>query len=78
LGGTFSESNVMIILDPDSFVTSRTSSGGTSPAARRDLTAAAAADLAEKKESLQLLVDHVTTGLELLLEDAHSITASLQ
>ncbi|KAL2203327.1 argininosuccinate lyase [Sarocladium strictum] len=78
LGGTFSEPDVMRILDPDSFVKSRTSSGGTSPEARRDLAAAAAADLAEKTESLQHLVDHVSKGLELLLKDAHSITASLQ
>ncbi|EEY21644.1 argininosuccinate lyase [Verticillium alfalfae VaMs.102] len=68
-----SESDVRSILDPVSFVESRISSGGTSPKARRELAAAASADLAGKKKSLLARVDHVDKGLELLLKDAQSL-----
>ncbi|KAG4436388.1 hypothetical protein IFR05_008144 [Cadophora sp. M221] len=71
----FSPSELMKILDPEAFVASRTSSGGTSVAARRELKDAASADLEDKKKRFQLRVDHVTQGLERLLTDAQSITA---
>ncbi|KAM0325040.1 hypothetical protein ACHAQA_007577 [Verticillium albo-atrum] len=72
----YSESEVRKILDPESFVTSRISSGGTSVAARAALTAAASSDLDEKRAKLDRRTRHVAKGLEQLLKDAHSITAS--
>ncbi|CRK12959.1 hypothetical protein BN1723_009869, partial [Verticillium longisporum] len=71
-----SESDVRSILDPESFVESRISSGGTSPKARRELAVAASADLAEKKKSLLARIDYVDKGLQLLLKDAQSLVIS--
>lgn len=72
----YPHSQVRTILDPEAFVASRISLGGTSVAARETLATAALADLADMKEKLQLRAGHVSEGLKQLLEDAHSITSS--
>ncbi|KAH7369508.1 argininosuccinate lyase [Rhexocercosporidium sp. MPI-PUGE-AT-0058] len=71
----FSASELRTILDPEAFVASRTSPGGTSVGARCELTAAASSDLDDKKKRLQTRIDHVAEGLERLLTDAQSITS---
>jgi argininosuccinate lyase len=70
----YSASELKTILDPEAFVSSRTSLGGTSVTARHELATAASADLEDKKKKLQLRVDHVAEGLDRLLKDAKSLT----
>lgn len=72
----YPHSEVRRILDPEAFVASRTSLGGTSVAARDALATTALADLKDMKKKLQLRRDHVAKGLEQLLEDAQLITSS--
>lgn len=72
----YSRSDLRAILDPEAFVASRTSLGGTSVAARRALADAASTDLDAKKTRLQSRVGHVAKGLERLLEDAQSLPAT--
>jgi argininosuccinate lyase len=72
----YSASDLRTILDPEAFVASRTSVGGTSVAARYELATAASADLDDKKKKLQLRMDHVAEGLERLLKDAQSLTTT--
>ncbi|KAH7001151.1 argininosuccinate lyase [Ilyonectria destructans] len=72
----YSDSQVRTILDPEAFVASRISSGGTSVAARDALAASALADLEDKKKKLEQRVGHVAKGLERLLKDAQVLTAS--
>lgn len=72
----YSRSDLRAILDPEAFVASRTSLGGTSVAARHSLADAASTDLDDKKKRLRLRVSHVAKGLERLLEDAQSLTAT--
>lgn len=72
----YSASDLRTILDPETFVASRTSFGGTSVAARHALASAALADLDDKKKRLQLRVDHVTRGLDRLLKDAQTLTTT--
>ncbi|KAK5061614.1 hypothetical protein LTR84_008158 [Exophiala bonariae] len=72
---TYSASELRTILDPEAFVSSRTSSGGTSLAERNALANAASADLEDKKRSLQSRIHHIAEGLERLLKDAQSLTS---
>ena len=72
----YTHSEVRTILDPEAFVASRISLGGTSVVARETLATSALADLSDMKKKLQLRADHVGKGLKQLLEDAHSITSS--
>jgi argininosuccinate lyase len=73
---TYPASELKIILDPEAFVASRTSLGGTSIAARQEVATAAVADLDNKKKRLQLRMGHVGEGLARLLKDAHLITTT--
>lgn len=72
--GAYSIAELEAILDPQAFVATRTSSGGTSVAAREALAADAVADLEDKKNKLAARVGHVANGLERLLRDAQALT----
>ncbi|KAJ3535323.1 hypothetical protein NM208_g7180 [Fusarium decemcellulare] len=69
----YSHSQIHNILDPESFVASRISSGGTSVVARDRLAAIAKTDLLAMEERLQNRISHVAESLEQLLQDARSI-----
>jgi argininosuccinate lyase len=64
------------ILDPDSFVGTRISAGGTSAEARASLAAAAATDLARHVAALHALVDNLVTSRGRLLHDAAGLAAA--
>ncbi|KAM5354090.1 hypothetical protein ACJ41O_000740 [Fusarium nematophilum] len=72
----YSASQVKTILDPEAFVASRISLGGTCAASRDALAASALADLEDKKKKLEDRVGRVAKGLERLLKDAQVLTAS--
>lgn len=71
----YSSSEVRAILDPEAFVASRISSGGTCAVERDALAGAASADLEEKRQKVAVRVGHVAKGLERLLKDAEALTA---
>ncbi|KAH7397156.1 argininosuccinate lyase [Pyrenochaeta sp. MPI-SDFR-AT-0127] len=70
----FPAAELRTILDPEAFVNSRISSGGTAAATRDALATAALADLDVKKNNLQLRTSQVAKGLGLLLNDAQALT----
>ncbi|VUC29743.1 unnamed protein product [Clonostachys rosea] len=70
-------SEIRRILDPDEFVATRISSGGTSAAAREELALAAGKDLEAKKDDLARRIRHVVQGVQQLLQDAKAITSSV-
>ncbi|CAG9955884.1 unnamed protein product [Clonostachys rosea f. rosea IK726] len=70
-----STSEIRRILDPDEFVATRISPGGTSPAAREELALAAEKNLEDRKEDLARRIRHVNRGIEQLLQDAKIITS---
>lgn len=72
---SYSDSQLKTILDPEEFVASRTSLGGTSVAARQVLATSALADLEDKKEKLESRAAHVEKGLQRLLKDAETLVA---
>lgn len=72
----YPSSKVKRILDPEAFVASRTSQGGTCAAQRDALSSAALADWEECREKLQVRSKHVSTGREQLLTDAKLIASS--
>lgn len=72
----YPSSKVRGILDPEAFVGSRTSQGGTCVAQRDALSSAALADLEECREKLQSRSNHVAAGRERLLKDAKSVVSS--
>ncbi|RSL48024.1 hypothetical protein CEP54_013107 [Fusarium duplospermum] len=74
----YSHSQIHNILDPENFVASRISSGGTSVVARDHLATIAKTDLLDMEGKLQHRMQHVTEGVEQLLQDAHSIVEQSQ
>lgn len=72
----YSDAKVRTILDPEAFVASRISGGGTSAESRDALATSALADLEDKKKKLKQRTSHVVRGLERLLQDAKRLTTS--
>jgi argininosuccinate lyase len=71
----YSDLEVRNILDPENFVATRISSGGTSVAARDALATAASVDLEKKKKELESRMRRVAEGRERLLKDAQLVSA---
>jgi argininosuccinate lyase len=77
-GGPLSDHSITeleAILDPEAFVASRTSDGGTGAQARKDLAAAARSDLEEQKAMLEQREEKVKIGLDMLLRAAYQIVS---
>jgi len=72
----YSTEQLLEILDPESFVASRTSAGGTSVANRLLLAAEADDDLERHRERISALRTVVQTGKHRLLSDARALIGS--